>query len=754
MTFHIHLSGQVQGVGFRPLVYRLAMQMSLHGWVSNGNDGLHIEVNGKSEEITLFYKTLLQKSPILAKITGSSCKEVVEKYFDGFQIVESSNHALPNLLLTPDVAVCADCRNEILDPNNRRYAYAFTTCTNCGVRYSIMETLPYDRDNTSMKEFVQCPDCQVEYNNPLDRRYYSQTNSCATCGVQLRLYRSDSNTEYFTQDALQEVVTAWREGKIVAIKNIGGYLLTCDSTNDFAINQLRQRKNRPSKPFAVMYPNVEILERDVVLNPESLALLQGIESPIVLAEMKENTASGIVREAIAPHLSYLGVMLPYSPLFTLLLHDFQKPIIATSGNLSNSPIIFEDNKAITDLGKIADYVLTHNRTILVPQDDSVLSFNHFDNQLITIRRSRGIAPTFIQKGLEVSEKTILGMGAMMKSSFALSHQKNVYISQYLGDLESYETQENYKLVLNHFLKLLKTKPAQIVTDKHPDYFSTQFGKQLADNEEIELKEVQHHLAHFAAVLGENNLIFQSENEAVLGVIWDGTGLGDDGNIWGGEFFIFQNNEFQRVNHFPYFPMIAGDKMPKEPRISALCAYGHVENANSLLAQKFSKVEWQIYQNLISKHKLQTSSVGRLFDATASLLGLSDKASYEGEAAMFLENLAYSYYKKINIFELNRLESLDLQIQSIPHEIVQDLQAKKELGFIALKFHFLLVQQIKSISNQLNIKKIAFSGGVFQNALLVTLIKQNLKTFDLYFHQQLSPNDENIAFGQLIMSSFT
>ncbi|SFE49478.1 carbamoyltransferase HypF [Thermoflexibacter ruber] len=752
MTVHIHISGQVQGVGFRPFIYRLAVQKNLKGWVSNGNDGVHAEVSGTPEEIESFYHNILWQKPVLAKITRSSYKEVHEKNFQNFEIRESDKNTQPNLLLTPDVAMCAECRREIHNKKDRRYAYPFTTCTNCGVRYSIIEALPYDRENTSMKNFIQCTDCQLEYNNPLDRRYFSQTNSCALCGVDMKLYEAHSDT-YIFENILQKVVEFWKEGKIVAIKNLGGYLLTCDATNADTINQLRKRKKRPCKPFALMYPSVEILEKDVILHSEGLKFLQSPESPIVLLETKDKMESGIAKQAIAPHLSFLGVMLPHSPLFSLLLADFEQAIIATSGNLSNSPIIFEDDKAITDLSTVADYILTHNRSICVPQDDSVASFNYFDNQPIILRRARGLAPTFIQKDLKVSEQTILAMGAMMKSSFALAHQKNVYISQYLGDLESYETQENYKLVLTHFLKLFKTKPEKIIIDKHPDYFSTQFGKELAENEGIEIKEVQHHLAHFAAVLAENNLIASPENEAILGIIWDGTGLGEDGNIWGGEFFVFDNQCFHRVSHFPYFPMIARDKMPKEPRISALCSFGNIENIKQVLETKFTKTEWQVYQNLISKPKVQTSSIGRLFDATASLLGILDKASYEGEAAMLIENVAFRYYKKISIFELSILESLNLPLEAILQEIVQDWQAKKDIGFIALKFHYLLVHQIKKISQQLNIKKIAFSGGVFQNALLVMLIKKYLQDFDLYFHKQLSPNDENIAFGQIILSSF-
>lgn len=760
MTFHIHICGQVQGVGFRPFVYRLAEEMKLKGYVSNGNDGVHIELSAKREVALHFYDKILKNSPILAKITAHSFTEIPKKFFDNFEIRESDTKASPNLLLTPDTGLCEDCRKEIADKNNRRYAYAFTTCTNCGVRYSVIENLPYDRENTSMKKFVQCADCEAEYNNPSDRRYYSQTNSCQTCGVKMELNQPTLNS----QDALAGILKAWTEGKIVAIKGIGGYLLTCDATNPLAIKTLRERKNRPTKPFALMYPDLATVEKDTELTETQKKLLKSPESPIVLLDTKRNMPSGIAKADIAPNLNQIGVILSYTPLFALLLHEFQKPIVATSGNISHSPIIFEDEKALKDLSKIADLIVTNNRQIIVPQDDSVIVTDQFDNQSIIIRRSRGFAPTFIQKDLILSENTVLATGAMMKSTFALNHQKNIYISQYLGDLESFETQENYKLVLNHFFKLFKTKPNKIITDKHPHYFSTQFGKELAEKEQVSTVEVQHHLAHFAAVLGENELL-RSE-KPILGVIWDGTGLGDDQNIWGGEFFSYRNQQFSRSSHFSYFPFILGDKMPKEPRISAFCASYGIENTEKIIGNKFTKIEWDIYQKLIEKHTLKTSSVGRLFDAVASLLGISDKATYEGEAAMYLENIAYNYLKKnkleniILAKELANFSELPLFLANnqvstpaILAIIIQDLQQKKPIDFIAAKLHYLLVEIIKSVAIKLNINKIAFSGGVFQNRLLVTLIKQRLsKEFDLYFHKQLSPNDENISFGQSVINS--
>lgn len=751
MTYHIHLSGQVQGVGFRPFVYHLARKMNLNGWVSNENDGVHIELNVDTEILATFTQRIFEEAPPLAKILENQTKIVVEKHFSTFEIRHSTSKTQPNLLLTPDVATCQTCQNELLDKNNRRFGYPFITCTNCGVRYSIIEKLPYDRPNTVMKVVEQCEACLNEYNDVWNRMYYSQTNSCKDCGIEMNLYENGQmlnlDTKNSNEKIIQTIIKSWQNGKIVAIKGIGGYLLTCDTANKEAVQLLRKRKNRPSKPFALMYPDVEKLNEDAILTETVKKFLQSPESPIVLLPFKENIKQNIAIEEIAPNLRQIGVMLPYNPLFILLLNDFQKPIIATSANVSNSPIIFEDEIALQDLKEIADLILTHNRKILVPQDDSVVAINDFDNQPIMMRRSRGFAPTFIQNKLHLVEKTTLAMGAMMKSTFALSHQKNLYVSQYLGDLESYDTQENYKLLIKHFLNLLQTKPELIIIDKHSDYFSSQLGKAMAHQFQIPIVAVQHHFAHFAAVLAENTLL--TSQEKILGVIWDGTGLGDDGAIWGGEFFIYQNQIFERKAHFPYFPMILGDKMPREPRISALCVFHQFENAIEFLENKFTKTEWQIYQQLLSKNNLQTSSIGRVFDAVASLLGLMDKASYEGEAAMRLETLAYQYFKKKSEIEMDWVENISFK--TMLEGIVKDILEKKDIGLIAFKFHFILVKMIENQANTWQIKKITFSGGVFQNNLLVTLIKKYLsKDFDLYFHQQLSPNDENIAYGQLIL----
>jgi hydrogenase maturation protein HypF len=459
---------------------------------------------------------------------------------------------------------------------------------------------------------------------------------------------------------------------------------------------------------------------------------------------------------IAPGLPHLGVMLPYTPLYEQLLAAFGKPIVATSGNRSNSPIVFEDEKAVEELGPIADYLLTNNRDITVPQDDSVVKFTGTHRRRIVLRRSRGMAPTFINDALDWRrEGSLLATGAMLKSAFALLHRGNIYLSQYLGDLESFDTEENYRHTVRHFIKLLGAKPGAVVADKHPEYPSTRFGQAMANEWGVPFKTVQHHLAHFAAVLGENRLL--DATEPVLGVVWDGTGYGDDGQVWGGEFFIFENGHFRRSCHFDYFNFMLGDKMPREPRISALSACHGLPGAADVLRQKFNDTEWRLYTAMLDRGSpLQTSSAGRIFDGVASLLGILDVQTYEGEAAMLLETLAERYVREQGadfsqpyFTEKNLGDGVPTAV--LFGGILADQAAGRSGGFIAARFHCSLVVLIEMIARQQGLRQIAFSGGVFQNGLLVDLIVNRLgHDFDLFFHEELSPNDENIAFGQLVL----
>lgn len=744
-TWHIHIKGQVQGVGFRPFVYVLAQEFGLKGWVNNTVDGVHIEFNATLKLAQKVKREISSRSPKLARITSIQLKETEQAFFENFQIIHSDSAGQRNLLLTPDFGMCEDCRRELKVNTNRRYTYPFITCTNCGPRYSIIHSLPYDRIHTKMDTFQMCKNCQVEYENPLDRRYYSQTNSCPNCAIQLYLF--DAHNQELQGNILEQVVDAWHTGKIIAIKGIGGYLLTCDANNSSAVEELRRRKHRPSKPFALMYPTLDGLKASKI---EKEALESSV-SPIVLLNDEIKNAD---LEVVAPYLSRVGVMLAYTPLYKILLDIFGKPIVATSGNISNSPIVFEDEKAITELTKIADLILVNNRKIVVPQDDSVIQFSPFKKQKIILRRSRGLAPTYINPELESSPKSILAMGAMLKSTFSLLHHQNIYVSQYLGDLAHFDTQENYQKVMDHFLSLFDVEPEVVLLDQHPEYPSTQKGVQLAKKWNIPTQSFQHHIAHFGAILGEHNLIHSEE--PILGVIWDGTGLGEDGHIWGGEFFKYENYDFLRCYHFDYFDFILGDKMPKEPRITALSACWDVLGAEDFLKKKFSKIEWQVYIKLLSKkNQLQTSSVGRIFDAVASLLGILDKQTYEGEAAMRLEAIATTYFKQNGLnFSSSYFQEgahyYRIPTQSLMTNILMDLRKGKPKDWIAAKFHFSLIQLVKIVANNLKIKKIAFSGGVFQNALLVDLLFHHLSSeLDLYFHQELSPNDENISFGQLI-----
>ena len=738
------IKGIVQGVGFRPFIYNFCKENNINGWVCNSNDGVHLVVNYE-KDINLLVNDILNNSPKLAQIVSTKVTEKKHVHFNSFTIKKSSSNTPPNLLITPDVTICQTCENEIFNSNHQRYNYAFNTCTNCGPRYSIITQLPYDRENTTMNQFKMCDECQKQYTLSTDRRYYSQTNSCPKCRVKLILYKKEKLINSNFND-LDFIVNEWIKGKIIAIKSIGGYLLTCDATNKKTIQRLREIKNRPSKPFALMYHDIYELGEDVEMGIGEKLELEDKHAPIVLMSIKSDRMTPLAIEDIAPNLNTLGVMMPNTPLFKLLLHKFKKPIVATSANVSNSTIVFKDD--IKLLSSLSDYILSNNRKIITPQDDSVIRFSSIKSYRTIIRRSRGLAPFYYNSKIELPTETILATGAMLKSTFTLLHNKNIHISQYLGSSNSFEGEENYKIVFNHFMRLFNPSINVVLTDKHPAYFTTTFGKELANNNKIKTFQIQHHKAHFYAVLAENNLL--QCKEKVLGVIWDGTGYGDDGNVWGGEFFVYENNSVKRVYHLNEYPFIVGDKMPKEPRISALV----MKTNEDLIKDKFSKIEWDIYQKLKINTKVYSTSMGRLFDAVASIVLNIDKQTFEGEAAMQLESAAYRYFRKNNFTTfysyLKKDELPSNFVEFILKSIGNDLSKGFDKDFIAAKFHITLAHYIKNVAIKQNIKKVAFSGGVFQNQWLIELILAFMKPqFELYFHKKISPNDENVSFGQLM-----
>ncbi|MEM6804729.1 MAG: carbamoyltransferase HypF, partial [Bacteroidota bacterium] len=559
-SWQIRFKGIVQGVGFRPFVYKLAKTHHLLGEVSNGPAGVLIVFNAHEETAQTFYEELIKGAPRLSYISFQELLQVPSRTFSNFQIVASDREGERDLLFTPDFGICETCREEIAEKSNRRYSYTFTTCTLCGPRYSIIKDLPYDRELTAMQRFEMCESCQQEYDLPTDRRYYSQSNSCSNCGVSLSLWDSSGKLSLSSEkDKLAYVVEAWKQGKIIALKGIGGYLLSCDVTQSSVIQRLRDKKYRPAKPFALMYPSWMDLEGYDFSLEEKTEML-GAVSPILL--LNKSLAYNLPEE-IAPGLDAVGIMLPYTPLYQILLSKFQKPIVATSANISNSPIIYESDK-IEELLELADLVLDNDRDILIPQDDSVIRYSKFFKQRIIIRRSRGLAPTFFHKEEELAT-SYLACGTDMKSSIALLHRGKYYLSQYLGDLGHFDTETSFHKVFKHFEFILKPNIQHIFHDLHPSYASSRIAEDLADTYQLPHTAFQHHKAHFAAIMGEHEL--QKSEDAVLGVIWDGTGYGEDGNIWGGEFFEFRRKKIKRISHLSYYSSFGGDKFAKEPRMA-------------------------------------------------------------------------------------------------------------------------------------------------------------------------------------------
>lgn len=748
-AYHIHIEGQVQGVGFRPHVYRLARKSGLKGWVSNGMDGVHIEVAGDEEAVKKFTREILHRPPENARILFHTIHQVRSLPHEDFRIAQSSADGISNLLLTPDLGLCEACRKEILDPANRRNQYAFTTCIHCGPRYSIIRSLPYDRENTTMNSFEPCAACEAEFHDPENRRHFSQTNSCPSCGISLKLLDNQGKLLSLNQEVIISLVCAGLAyGKIICVKGIGGFLLLADATDKESVRTLRKRKHRASKPFALLYPNLDRIREDAEVSKEEASYLTSIQSPIVLLRLKRNVKREICVNELSPGLDRIGVMLPYSPLLALIMEKWGKPIVATSGNLSGSPIFYEDERTFRNLSAVADFFVTNNRDIVVPQDDSVIQFTRKAKQKIFLRRSRGFAPTYVPGSPIKYEGAVLAMGGELKSSFALVNQGNLYVSQFLGDLGDFETQRSYQHTMKHMLALLHASPEKIIVDQHPGYFSSATGRQMGQQWNVPVKAVQHHIAHFSAVMAENGL--EEAGEPVLGVIWDGTGWGDDRAIWGGEFFLYDNHQFARVAHLDYFDHVLGDKLSREPRLSALSLCHEIPEARAILRPKFTDTEWELYTRMLAQPGLmKTSSMGRLFDALASLLGLCDKSTYEGEAAMYLETLASEADEEPMLPRARWCLGSDLSLNAFMKTIISEILHGTPPATIAYHVHQGLVGWIAGIASREQVKKIAFSGGVFQNGLLVDLIHKILgDKYELYFHDQLSPNDECIGFGQL------
>ena len=753
-TWQFHITGQVQGVGFRPHVYRIANRLSINGFVSNDMDGVNIQFTSTPSQATNFVAEILNSAPSLSHILNSELNRIDFKKFEGFSISQIPSTTKSKIAITPDFALCKDCRNDL--KCSRRKNYPFTSCTQCGPRYSIIQKLPFERHHTSMQRFELCNNCSAEYSDQADRRFYAQTISCPTCEIGLHLYNNDHSLISTDQSKIMTLIPSlWNEGKIIAIKGVGGFLLTCAANQQHVIQELRRRKQRPTKPFAIMLPGIDYYPNLKLKFSIHKALTSHV-SPIVLCS-KDDLPFEF--KSVADNLNRFGIMVPYSALFQQLLKSFKLPIIATSANVTNSPILFDNKEAREELSSIADIILVHDRDIIMPQDDSVVTFTPQSNQKIILRRSRGMAPNYLNGYNDEADKSILCLGAELKSTFCISHQKNIYISQYIGNLTNFETQKRYSYVLNNFLKLVQANPIHICVDAHPEFFTNQQAVAIAQKYDIPITPIQHHKAHFAAILGEHKLLETAEK--ILGVIWDGTGLGDDGMIWGSEFFTYQEHVMTRCGHLEYYTHFLKDKMAREPRISALALLCTEKKELDFLKEKFTTEEWRIYTTLINNEApLKTSSMGRLFDAAASILGLIDTQTFEGEAAMLLEVAAQRFISTNGIENLdtyfdNSISNNCISAKQILLKMIADLHAHKSIEYIAACFHMTLVKWILDVAKTEECTALAFSGGVFQNGLLVDLIHINCADeFIVYFHNELSPNDENISFGQYIYFKMT
>ena len=734
----ITLRGAVQGVGFRPFVYRLATDMSLPGWVLNSSAGLVVEVEGASEELRRFEQRLEAERPKASVVTVHEAEWLPPQGFTRFEIHHSQSDAAKSVNVLPDLATCSDCRDELFDPVNRRYQYPFTNCTNCGPRYTIVVDIPYDRPNTTMREFVLCPACREEYESPANRRFHAQPNACPVCGPKL-------------SSTIPDAAAALVRGEIVALKGIGGFQLLVDARQPAAVARLRQRKHREEKPFALMMPSLEAAREYCEISPAEQELLESQAAPIVLMRPKPGTD---IAWNVAHCSPYLGVMLPYSPLHHLLMRECPFPLIATSGNRSDEPIAINNDEAAARLKDIADHFVMHNRPIVRACDDSVVRLTR--GRAGILRRARGYAPLGIRVSHDVAP--VLAVGGHLKNTVAIGVGQDVFLSQHIGDLETLEARHAFERAIDDLCRLYSFKPEAVVCDLHPDYASTHW----AEKSGLPIIRVQHHQAHVAACAAENSV-----EDPYLGISWDGTGYGVDGAIWGGEFFRVENGEYERVAHLRPFGLPGGDAAVREcwrsaasllyelagktecgdsrARLPALSEVEGSSDRSSLLGQHdFDKVRHMLERNI---NVAPTTSVGRLFDAVASITGLAQQNRFEGQAAMLLEN---------EIGAL-RIEEAYPLLRGDWGPLIADVLRDKQEGVpvprIAAKFHNALVNWIIGVAEQAALKHIVFSGGVFQNRYLSERAAAMLESrgYVVYTHRQVPPNDGGIALGQVVMA---
>jgi hydrogenase maturation protein HypF len=754
----IHITGIVQGVGFRPFVYGLAKRYQLNGWVRNTSAGVDIEVDGSPDMLVAFRRALQDEAPPLARIDRLESSERPSNGFQSFEIVHSQSLSDISQPISPDVSICADCLGELFEPTDRRFRYPFINCTNCGPRFTIIKDIPYDRPQTTMAPFPMCPECRREYEDPLDRRFHAQPVACPHCGPHVWL----EGDEHLLiggrlpkgEAAIAKSRQLLQEGKILAIRGLGGFHLACDASNLAAVAELRRRKLRVDKPFALMLHDLAAVDRHCFVNEAEAEILQSRERPIAILRRR---ADSPIAAAVAPGQGTVGMMLPYTPLHYLLLEpedDFPDALVMTSGNLSEEPIATDVDEARQRLAPLADAFLMHNRDIHVRCDDSVV--RAIDKSVYPIRRSRGYAPFPVHLPWEA--RPLLAVGAELKNTFCLASGDYAFLGHHIGDLENLETLRSFESGVAHFERLFRVRPELLAYDLHPDYLATRYALARAEREDIPATGVQHHHAHVAACLAEHG---HPGDRPVIGVSFDGSGYGPDGAIWGGEFLLADYAGYQRVAHLAYVPMPGGDKAVREPWRMAL-AHLHqagIEWSGDLppLAangqtdkRALNVLRRQIVRGL---NAAPTSSMGRLFDAVSALAGVRQLVNYEGQAAIELEALVDPAEDGFYPFVIG--EQIDPR--PVIHGVTADVRAGVSPPIIAARFHNGVAHMVREVCvwqrERQDVNEVVLSGGVFQNVTLLAKAGRLLRAagFEVLIHRQVPANDGGLALGQAVVA---
>lgn len=750
------VSGIVQGVGFRPFIYTTALQNHLTGWVRNTSSGVEIEVNGEPQYIQSFLNSIKQNPPPLARIDSLNTTPCKPNLYIGFEILESHSEEGKFLPVSPDISICPDCQRELFDPSNRRFRYPFINCTNCGPRFTIIKDIPYDRPKTTMAEFALCEACKSEYDDPLDRRFHAQPVACQVCGPTIWL-ESEGKLVENGEKALQETRNWIRTGKIIAVKGLGGYHLACDATNTLAVSELRKRKKRSDKPFALMAFDIQSIEKHCFVSEEERDLLLSRQRPIVILEKRPDS---LISPAVTPFQNTFGFMIAYTPLHCLLLEPeegYPDVLVMTSGNLSEEPIAYADQDARQKLSSIADGFLLHNRKIHMRVDDSVLRI--FRNKPYFLRRSRSYAPDIIELPGVKNPPSVLATGAELKNSFCLTRQNSAFVSHFIGDLENLETLQSYEEAIVFYEQLFRIKPDLLVADLHPDYLATQYARQCSSVHQLPFISVQHHHAHMAACLAENGW---TGEEPVIGLCFDGSGLGSDGAIWGGEVLTGDYHKFKRPYQLKYVPLPGGDLVVRKPARMALAHLWQagiewepgIPSVDYICSQERNAIKAQLEHNLNAP---LTSSMGRLFDAASSLLGIRHEVNYEGQAAIELEAIADP--NETGHYELQVIDNI-IDPTPLWYSLLKDWFRGVSTPILSARFHNSIAYTTEKVCLSLRDKSgyntVALCGGVWQNLFLLerTVNRLELNKFTVLIHRKLPTNDASISLGQAMIAIHT